>query len=169
VTISSARMTTGFRAEQTRALDLVTAAAPITWDTTWSFTDGTGANQASGFFSDTRTLSASATENLDVATGGGLLDAFGIEVAADRIKALAIVAASGNTNDVQVTRPAANGVPFMLAAGDGFALTPGAGCLFTWPNANGVNVTAATGDLITITNSAGGTSVEYSIAILYTV
>lgn len=168
MTISSARITTGFRAEQTRALDLVTAAAPLTWDNTWSFTDGTGANQASGFFSDARTLAASATENLDVATGGGLLDAFGIEVAADRIKAIAIVAASGNTNDVQVTRPA-NGVPLFMAAGDGIALSPGAGLLLVAPNANGINVTAATGDLIAVTNSAGSTGVTYSIAILYTV
>jgi hypothetical protein len=168
VTISSARMTFGFRAEQTRALDLVTAAAPINFDYTASFADGTGANQASGFFSDTRQLAASATENLDVATGGGLLDAFGVAVAADRIKAIAIVAASGNTNDVQVTRPA-NGVPIFMASGDGIALSPGAGLLLVAPNANGINVTAATGDLITFTNSAGSTTVDYSIAILYTV
>jgi hypothetical protein len=167
MTISSARLSFSFRAEQTRALDLVTAAAPINFESSWAFTDGTGANQASAFFSDTRTLIASATEDLDLS--GVLTDAFGTTVAATKIKAIAIVAASANTNNVNVTRPASNGVPFMLAAGDGFALTPGAGCLLTWPNAAGIAVTAGTGDLITLTNSAGTTSVTYSIAILYTV
>jgi hypothetical protein len=32
---------------------------------------------------------------------------------------------AGNTNDVQLTRPAANGVPLFLAAGDGVAIGPG--------------------------------------------
>lgn len=167
MTISSARLSFGFRAEQTSALDLVTASAPINWETTFAFTNGTGANQATDYWSDTRTLGVSATEDLDLS--GVLTNALGATVTADRIKAIAITASSGNTNSVNLTRPASNGVPFMLAAGDGFGLTPGAGCIFVWPDANGINVTAATGDLITVTNSAGTTGVTYSIAILYTV
>jgi hypothetical protein len=156
-----------FVAEQTNVLDLATGKFNVNWSPVWNFENGTGANQASAVFSDTRTLSASATEDLDLA--GVLTDAFGTTVAADRIKAIMVTAASGNTNDVQVTRKATNGVPLFMAAGDGIALTPGAGFCAVFPNAIGVDVTAATGDLLTITNSAGSTSVTYSIAILYTV
>jgi hypothetical protein len=168
VTISSARIAMGFRAEQTRTFTLSSASASgvVNWDDTFSFTDGTGANQASIVYSATRTLAASAAESLDLV--GALTDAFGNTFNADRMKAIKITAASGNTNTVNVTRPASNGVPFFLSAGDGIGLTPGAGFMGVWPDANGINVTASTGDLITFTNSAGSTSVTYSIAILCT-
>ena len=85
-----------------------------------------------------------------------------------RIKAIHISAAAGNTNNVQVTRPASNGVPWLMAAGDGIALRPGAA--MTWSSgsadATGVAVTAGTGDLITITNSAGTTGVTYNVVIV---
>jgi hypothetical protein len=67
---------------------------------------------------------------------------------------------------VNVTRPAANGVPFMLAAGDGVALPPGGTFLWVAPTAAGVAVTAATADLIDIVNSGAGTSVTYDIVIV---
>lgn len=167
MTIESAKLSAGFSAIQTNALDVTTGRATTDINAVWNFANGTGADQASAIWTDTRTLSASATEDLDLA--GVLTDAFGTTVAADRIKAILITAASGNTNDVQVTRPAANGVPLFMAASDGIAIGPGGGFMLVAPNASGVNVTAATGDLITITNSAGSTGVTYTVAILYTV
>lgn len=167
MTIESARLSMGFVSTQTNALDVTSGTALTNINNVWNFADGTGANQAKAVFTDTRTLSASATEDLDLA--GVLTDAFGTTVAADRLKAIMITAASGNTNDVQVTRPASNGVPLFMAASDGIALTPGAGFMAVFPDANGINVTAGTGDLLTITNSAGSTGVTYTVAILYTV
>jgi len=167
MTIESARLSMGFESVQTNALDVTTGIARTALNNVWNFEDGTGANQAKAVFTDTRTLSASATENLDLA--GALTDAFGVTVAADRIKAIMFTAAAANTNAVQVTRPASNGVPFLMAASDGIALTPGAGFCAVWPDATGIDVTAGTGDIITVTNSAGSTSVTYTVAILYTV
>lgn len=167
MTIESARLSMGFDSIQTSTLDVTTGRATTAINNVWNFADGTGANQASAVFTDTRTLSASATENLDLA--GVLTDAFGSTITAAKVKAIMVTAASGNTNAVQVTRPASNGVPLFMGASDGVALTPGAGFCAVWPDANGIAVTAATGDIITVTNSAGSTSVTYTVAILYTV
>jgi hypothetical protein len=117
-------------------------------------------------FTDTRTLAASATEDLDLA--GSLTGALGATLTFARIKAIFVSAAAANTNNVNVTRPASTGTPWLLAAGDGIALRPGAA--FTWvsgtADATGVAVTAGTGDLVTFTNSAGTTSVTYTVVVL---
>jgi hypothetical protein len=65
---------------------------------------------------------------------------------------------------VQVTRPATNGVPIFLAAGDGHNLGPGDFVLRTYRN--GITVTPATGDLIHITNGGAGTNVTYDVVII---
>jgi hypothetical protein len=148
-------------------LDISTASVPVQYTAASVFTDGTGANQAKKIFTDTRTLSASAAESLDLY--GSLADAFGVTMNAVKLKAIIVSAASGNTNNVQVTRPASNGVPLFMAASDGIALTPGASFCAVFPDANGVAVTASTGDLITFTNSAGSTSVTYTLILIYTV
>lgn len=148
-------------------LDIATASMPVNFNAASVFTDGTGANQAKKIFTDTRTLSASATENLDLY--GSLVDQFGTTINAAKLKAIVVTAASGNTNSVQVTRPASNGVPLFMAASDGIALTPGASFCAVFPDANGIAVTASTGDLLTFTNSAGSTSVTYTVILIVTV
>jgi len=152
---------------QSSALDLGTISFPFSTSASTAFsTSGTGAGQVDMVFTDTRTLSASATEDLDLA--GSLTGALGTTLTFARIKAIFVSAAAANTNNVQVTRPASNGVPWLLAAGDGIALRPGA--FMVWgsgsADASGVAVTAGTGDLITFTNSAGTTSVTYTVVIL---
>lgn len=131
-----------------------------------SLATGTGTGQADRVFTDTRTLVASGTEDLDLA--GVLLDAFGAAITMAKVKAIFIKAAAGNTNNINVSRPAgATGVPIFLAISDGFVLPPG--FTFAWfgPGA-GITVTGGTGDLITITNAAGGTPVNYDIVIVGT-
>lgn len=125
--------------------------------------EGTDAvNKANILFQDTRTLVASGTEDIDLA--GALSDAFGASIAAAELILLYVKAHSGNTNNVNVTRPASNGVPIFLAAGDGRGIKPGQFLLIT--DETGIAVTAATGDLITITNSAGSTGVTYDIVVI---
>jgi hypothetical protein len=149
----------------TGTLDLGTPVLPFALATAISLTNGTGAAQADRVFTDTRTLAASATEDLDLA--GVLTDAFGAVITFAKIKAVVIKAANGNTNDVNVARAAANGVPLFVAAGDGLGIKPGGS--FAWfCSGTGVTVTAATGDLLTITNSAGGTGVTYDVVIIGT-
>jgi len=148
-------------------LDVGAATYPLNLNAQYNFADGTGANQANKVFTDTRTLSASAAESLDLA--GGLVDAFGVTLTFTRIKAIIVTAAAGNTNSVQVTRPASNGAPLFMAASDGMALTPGAMLAAVFPDATGIAVTAGTGDLLTFTNSAGSTAVTYTVVIIGTV
>src|SRR5690242_5474997 len=98
--------------ELTRALDQGTAKFPFTLTDILSLTDGTGANQADRVFSDQRTLSASANEDLDFA--GSLTDAYGQTITMAKLKALVVKASPNNTNDVQLTRPSSNGLPMFL-------------------------------------------------------
>lgn len=126
-------------------------------------TPGTGSiGQADLLFSDTRTLTASASEDIDLA--GVLSSAFGATITAAEIVALYVKAHAANTNNVNVTRPASNGVPIFLAASDGRAIKPGDYLLII--DTAGIAVTASTGDLITLTNSAGTTSVTYDIVVI---
>ncbi len=167
MTIASGRITIKIDVEQTNTAGVSEVSAVTAIKDILDFTNGTGADQASALWSSTRTLAASATEDLDFA--GSLSDPFGTTVAADRIKAIYVSAASANTNNVNVARSSSNGVPLFLAASDGLAVPPGGKFLLVAPDANGVNVTAGTGDKLTFTNSAGSTSVTYTVAVLYTV
>ena len=147
------------------ALDLSTPADPLSVDFSTTFANGTGANQGNMWWHDTRTLGASASENIDLA--GSLVSAFGTTITFTSIKVLYVKASSANNsaNNVNVARGSSNGFVLFLAASDGFSLAPGAWALFVDPNANGWAVTAGTGDILTITNSAGTNSVTYDIFI----
>jgi hypothetical protein len=151
---------------QQSALDVSTASLPINYNKTNNLSNGTGADQANQIFTDERTISASGNEDLDLA--GSLSDAFGNTITFSKLKAITVVASSDNTNNVQVTRPASNGVPLFMTAGDGISLTPGASFTAVFPDANGVAVTASTGDLLNIANSAGGSGVTYTIILIGT-
>lgn len=160
----TSKLSVSVNATLTNVLDLATGSTPLDLTKTYRLPDGTGANQANRIFHDQRTLAASATEDLDLA--GVLTDPYGASITMARIKALIVSAATGNTNNVNVIRPASNGVPLFLAAGDGIPVRPGG--VFAWiaPDATGIAVTAGTGDLITFTNSAGSTSVTYDVVII---
>ncbi len=147
-------------------IDLVTADAPLQTQKKITMTNGTGASTADLVFSDTRTLSASASENLDLA--GSLADVFGSTLTFVELRAVMVIAAAGNTNNVRVTRPASNGVPLFLAASDGIDVPPGGVFLWACPADGKVTVTASTGDLLTVANSSSGTSVTYDVVIVGT-
>lgn len=160
----STDLTVRLAATLTNPADLSTPTDALIKSTVFNWTSGTGANQGDRRFHDQRTLSASATEDLDLA--GSLTDVFGNTITFARIKLVMVTAAAANTNNVNVTRPAANGVPLFLAAGDGIPIRPGGGNIWWAPDSTGVAVTAGTGDLLTFTNSAGSTSVTYDVVII---
>jgi hypothetical protein len=97
--------------------------------------------------------------------GGQLTGPFGTTLTFARIKGLLFKAAAANTNNVLVSRPASNGVPWLSAAGDRSSIKPGGLFLWVAPDATGIAVTATTGDLITVTNSGGTTGVTYDVVI----
>ena len=150
-------------------LDLVTASANT--DTGQRYRtllqSGVAAGQADKMFSDTRTLTASSTEDLDLA--GVLTDAFGAVITFARIKALIVSAAAANTNNVLLGGVANGWATFLSPAATGIiTLRPGATvAMFAGvADATGYAVTAATADLLHVANSAAGTSVTYDIYII---
>jgi hypothetical protein len=127
---------------------------------------GTGAGQADRVFSDQRTLSASANEDLDLA--GVLTDSFGATITFARIKGLLVAASSGNTNNVVVGAAASNPWTGLLTATGTVTLRPGAFFVAVagTADATGYAVTAGTGDLLRVANSGAGTSVTYDIYVI---
>jgi len=149
--------------------DLVTPAANLTKGYTTELSDGTAAGEADKVFSDTRTLAASATENLDFA--GTLADALGVTVTFAKVKAIIIKAADANTNNVIVGGDVTNTFFGIFAdETDALVLRPGAVlALFCGEaDATGYAVTAATGDLLKVTNSGAGTPVSYDVIVIGT-
>lgn len=159
----AATVKASIQAQQTRSLDLGSGVSSVLASLSTAFTDGAAAGQCDVLFSDTRTVNASANEDLDLS---GSLTHDGQAAVFARIKAIIITALAANTNNVRVTRPASNGVPLFLAASDGIDVQPGGVFLWMAPSAAGIAVTAATGDLINVANSSSGTAVTYSIVIL---
>lgn len=130
--------------------------------------NGTGADQINQIFADTRTLAASANEDLDL-SGTALQNALGQNIAFTKVRGLLVRAAAANTNNVIVGGAATNqfATPFGAAAHT-LTVRPG-GCIFLMANdVTGYAVTAATADLLRIANSGAGTTVTYDIVILGT-
>lgn len=151
-------------AEVTSPLDLSTPTNTVRVARQLNLAQGAGAGQADMVWSDQRTIAASSTDALDLA--GSLVGPFGTTLTFARIKMIVVFAVLGNTNNVNVVMPAANGVPLFLAAADGIGVRPGGAFVWYDPSAAGVVVTAATGDLLNVVNSGAGTSVTYDIHIV---
>lgn len=124
---------------------------------------GTGAGEADLVFADTRTLTASSTENLDLA--GGLTDSFGAAITFAEIVAIVVKPAAANANNVLVGGAASNGftTPFGDAT-DVVKVAPGG--VFVLTNDAGYAVTASTGDILKIANGGSGSAVTYDIILI---
>jgi hypothetical protein len=147
--------------------DLGNAEHRLSYNPSNQFSDGNAINKAEIIFSDTRTINASSAEDLDF--GGGLTDVFGNALTFTKIKALLIVAAATNTNNVQVGGDAsAAWVGWCADASDIVSVKPGGILLLTAPAAAGMAVVATTGDILQIANSSSGSSVTYTIVIVGT-
>ncbi|MEU2120004.1 hypothetical protein ABZ567_31205 [Streptomyces sp. NPDC016459] len=153
-------------ANLTKAGDLSTAADPLSWRRGLHLESGTGAGKADLRFADTRTLAASATEDLDLA--GVLTDAFGAALTFVRIKGLLISAAAANTNNVVIGAAAGSPWAALLNATGTLTLRPGATVALTTGAADAVTyaVAAGTADLLKVANSSGGTPVSYDIVVI---
>lgn len=153
------------QATHTNALDLGTTQLALDVQRSIALADGTAANQANQLFSDTRTLSANASEDLDLA--GVLTNAFGATITFTKIKAVIITAAAGNNNNVIVGNAASNGwVGPFGAATHTVSIRPGGIFAIGCADNTAYAVTAGTGDLLKIANSAGGSSVSYDIVVI---
>jgi len=145
--------------------DLVRPAADFDIQALLQLVSGTGNGQADLIFSDTRTLAASATEDLDLA--GGVTDPNGVTLTFAKVKAIYVKAAAANSNNV-VVGAATN--PFVGPLGGTtptISIKPGQMMLVTATDV-GWTVTASTADCLKVANSSSGTGVTYDIIIIGT-
>jgi hypothetical protein len=163
-TIEKARLTVDLSVKQVGDND---AGGPVfepRQRTQIDFSNGTGANSFDILWTDTRTLAASATEDLDLA--GVLTDVFGATVAMAEVGGILITTDSGNTNNV-VVGDATAPVPLFGGTNPTISVKPGGVFLIAAPNASGqFAVGAGATDDLKIANSGAGTSVTYTITIL---
>jgi hypothetical protein len=149
-------------------VNLANVSAPVSRGLITSLATGVGANQADRIWAQTLTIAASGTYNIDVAGADTTqTDVFGTKIAMARIKAIALFADAGNTNNVvlgaTVTTP---WVGFFAAATNSIAIRPGGSFCIVAPDATGWPAVDAANDNILITNSAAGTSVLFDIVII---
>lgn len=144
--------------------DLTSDASPIRYNKVHNWTSGTAIDQANMMWSDTRTLAASTTEDIDLA--GVLTNAFGSTITFTRIKAIMISAAATNVNNVVIGGDANALVGWVGATNDLINVRPGGTFLITAPDATAYAVTAGTGDILQIANSSSGSSVIYDIVLI---
>lgn len=148
--------------------DLATLTQVLNYSQTYTLTNGTSANQANMMWADTRTLTASSTEDLDVA--GGLTNAFGDTVTFTRLKGIIVFAAAANTNNVLVGGDGTAAIASLTSnVNDIIVVRPGGFIALVAPDATGYAVTATTADILQVANSAGSTSVTYDIILIGTV
>lgn len=152
---------------QTTTLDLGVSQAQLSKSYTVPLANGTAAGQADRIFHDTRTLTASATEDIDLA--GVLVDALGNTLTFARVKGLIVAAAAGNTNNVIVGGASATQfASWVGAATHTVTVRPGAVLALIAGAADSTGYVTAAGstDLLKIANSGGTTSVTYDIVVL---
>jgi hypothetical protein len=160
----TAKLTLSIVAAQTNALDLTTPEADLTKSYVANYANGVGVNQAQAIFSDSRTVTGSGTDNLDLS--GSLTDALGATLALTGVKELVI--ANTGTTQLRVGKKITNGFagPFDQTAGAlGIVVEPGGVLRLSNPSAAGWAVTAATADLLSIEN-LGGTAGAYDVVII---
>jgi hypothetical protein len=151
----------------TKAADISsTPEATVDFQQRIKLTTGTSAGQADKLFYDARTLAASATEDLDLV--GTLTDQFGDLFSPVRIKALAVLAAAGNSNNVIVGAAAATQWAALLGTTGTITLRPGAFFCAVAGEADATGYVCAAGstDLLKVANSGAGSSVTYSIVVV---
>lgn len=161
----SAKVALSIVSELLNSLDVGNVSYPVSYGANYVFTDGVGADKAKEIWTDTRTLTASASENLDFA--GVLTDAFGNVLTFTKIKAIIVKADAANVNDVVIGNHATAAFvgPFGAAAHT-IAIKPGGLAAFVAPDANGFAVTATTADMLKVLNGGAGTSVTYTIIVI---
>lgn len=108
--------------QHNKEFDLATGNIPLNDTTDHALTDGTGSGKVDMEFSDSRTLAAGASEELDI--NGALIDGFGDSVTIAKLKVVKIV----NTNvdySLDVGGAGANALALFADPSDKVTIQPG--------------------------------------------
>ena len=164
----STKLAVGLAAELTSALDLASTESRIDKGWQLNLATGTAANQADVLWHDERTLTASATEDLDLA--GSLTGLLGGTVTFAKVKLLLVHALAANTNDVVIGAAATNAYVGPFGAATHTIKVPPGGIHVSYaPGTAGLGaVTTSTADLLKVANGGGSTPVTYQIFIVGT-
>jgi len=145
--------------------DLNTNSSTTNYSKSYTLANGVAANQANMIWTDTRTIEASGTDDIDLS--GALTSAYGTSLLFTKIKGIVISASASNVNNVVVGGDAAAAlVNWVGDATDTVVVRPGGTFAIYAADATAYGVTAGTGDLLQIANSAGTSSVTYDIVII---
>jgi hypothetical protein len=162
-TLDNQTLSVSYGATLNNALDLQVVQSVLSYAKSQGLSSGVGASQADRLFTDTRTIAASGTDDLDLA--GVLLDPLGAVLTFARIRGLLVAAAAANTNNV-VMGVGTNPVTTILGGTTPtLNIRPGGIMLLTAPDVTGYAVTAATADILRFANSGAGTGVTYDIVL----
>lgn len=147
-----------------KSLDIGTARLNVNYRVAKTITNGTGAEQDNMIWTDTRTISASSSDDLDLY--GGLTNAFGDTINFACIKGLFIFADSENTNNLLIGGDTNANANWVVNANDIVVVKPGGMfCLYD-PSAGGYGITNTSADVLQIANSSSGTDVIYDIILI---
>lgn len=149
---ASANLSLSIQGTLTNPIDLKTGAAPLSYVPLFSFVNGSGANQITQMFTDSRTLASGASENLDLS--GVLVNVFNQTLLFTNIRLLSMRSPSTNVNTIRFGPGSSNGWTTAFGdASDRLVLRPGGCIILVAPDPNGYAVTAGTGDILTVTNT----------------
>lgn len=149
-----------------KTVDLGNPSQALNYSKKVTLGSGTGAGNADVLWNDTRTITASSNEDLDLV--GSLTDPLGTTVSQARIKGLIVSAATANTNNVVLGAAAATQWAALLGTTGTVQVRPGTTfAVFAGvADATGYVCAAGSTDLFRVANGGAGTSVTYDIIVI---
>ena len=147
----------------TKSADLEAPASTINLQINSNLSSGTGAAQADQQWSDTRTLAASANEELDLY--GVLTNQLGDTISFQKIRTIIIEADSANTSAIEIGGAASNAFEGWISAGGKISIRPSGYLLLSANDASGYAVTSTT-DKLKIANLSATDSASYNIILI---
>ncbi len=144
--------------------DIGSSTYVLNYSKSYPLTNGTGADMANMIWTDTRTIAASTTEDLDLY--GSLTSTFNTTLNFTKIRGIIISAAATNTNNVVVGGDANGLAGWIGNVNDLINVRPGGTFAIMANDATAYPVTNTTGDILQIANSSSGTGVTYDIIIV---
>ena len=145
--------------------DLASVWASIVKDWSFEFASGTGTGQFDVSFMDSRTLAASANDDIDLR--GGSVDPFGKTLAMAEMRAIAIK--NTGAASIAVGGTVTNQITGLFGDASDRIVVPSGAQLVLGPYPDGlIAIAAGTADLLRITNLSGSVAAAYDIVVLGT-
>ncbi len=168
ITLDNQSYTITIKADHQNTLDVGVAKLPVSVAFMDTLTTGTAVDQSDLCFTDDRTLTAGASENLDLA--GGLVDAFGQTITLARVKLLYIqnTATTAGANLLVGAAASNTWTGWTSVSGSTVYVGPGGALFFYNPSATAFPVTPSTGtnnDTLKV-NNPSGVSITYRIVVI---